>query len=162
MRRVALVVTVAAIMVGPGIALAGNAGPGCGLGKMIFKGQSGFFPHTCAATTNGTSYNQLFGLTSETSECNPDSVVSNDVQKELFVASNMDHLYQEMAQGGGLHLQALADMLSISQSDQHDFCRMTQDRFSVLLNASQDGAGAMLAALDSEMMADPVLTRYVR
>jgi hypothetical protein len=153
----------AALIALPGFALAAdNAGPGCGLGRVVFKGQSGFFPHTSAATTNGTSWNQLFGLTSETSDCNPSSVVSREVQRQFFVASNLDHLHQEMAQGAGLHLQALADLMEIAPSDQPAFAKLTQERFPALLGAADEGPSAVLAALDSAMTADPVLARYTR
>lgn len=162
MRKLLLVMAAVAVAL-PGLALAAdNAGPGCGLGRVVFKGQKGFFPHTSAATTNGTSMNQWFGLTSETSDCNPSSVVSNEVERRIFVASNLDQLHQEMAQGAGLHLQALADLMAIAPSDQPAFGRLAQERFSDLLSASDAGPGAVLAALDNAMTSDPVLTRYAR
>src|SRR6186713_935077 len=52
-------------------AAADGYGPaGCGLGSMIFEPDSGF-TQVFAATTNGTSGNQTFGITSGTSNCDP-------------------------------------------------------------------------------------------
>ncbi|WP_139273503.1 DUF3015 family protein, partial [Pseudomonas aeruginosa] len=45
-------------------------GNGCGWGNMVFEGQRGLFPHLLATTTNGTSGNATFGMTSGTNGCN--------------------------------------------------------------------------------------------
>ena len=56
-------------------AMADGYGPaGCGLGSMIFEPDSGF-TQVFAATTNGTSGNQTFGITSGTSNCASGGVV---------------------------------------------------------------------------------------
>ncbi|MGB0221618.1 MAG: DUF3015 family protein, partial [Sinimarinibacterium flocculans] len=39
-------------------------GPNCGWGNMLFAGQSGIVYHFLASTTNGTSSNNTFGMTS--------------------------------------------------------------------------------------------------
>ena len=36
-----------------------------------------------AATTNGTSYSQVFGITSGTSNCTTDGVALNEMEQEL-------------------------------------------------------------------------------
>jgi len=145
----------------PGLSLA-DAGPGCGLGAQIFKGQSGLFAHTSAATTNGTSANQLFGLTSGTLDCNPSNVVSNEYQRLNFVSANLDNLSQEMAQGGGSHVQALAALYDIAPADHAQFYRMTQRQTPQLLDSSRQGAEALLASLDTAISADPILAKYAR
>ncbi len=45
---------------------AGENNVGCGLGSAIWAGQKGIAPQILAATTNGTSANQTFGITSGT------------------------------------------------------------------------------------------------
>jgi len=137
-------------------------GPGCGWGATVFKGQSGLFAHTAAATTNGTSWNQWFGLTSGTAGCDPDTVVSNEYQRKLFVASNMDNLSQDMAQGRGDHLDALASLLYISEQDKAGFFSLTQAQLPILMDAANKGVPEMLSALDNAMLADPALAKYVR
>lgn len=146
-----------------GVHAAGTSnGPGCGWGQIVFKGQSGLFAHTAAATTNGTSANQWFALTSGTAGCDPDTVVSNEFQRKVFVASNMDNLSQDMAQGRGEHLDALASLLYISEQDKPGFFSLTQAQLPVLMEAAHEGAPGMLSALDTAMLADPALSKYVR
>ena len=145
----------------PGLSLA-DAGPGCGLGTQIFKGQSGLFAHTLAATTNGSTWNQWFGLTSGTLDCDPTNVVSNESERVHFVSANLDNLSQEMAQGGGRHVQALAALYDIAPGDREQFYRLTQRELPRLLDSSREGAQALLARLDSAMGADPVLAKYAR
>jgi hypothetical protein len=144
-----------------GTAQAGS-GPGCGWGELLFKGHSGFFAHTTAATTNGTTWNQWFGLTSGTAGCDPNTVVSNEFQRTLFVSSNLDDLSQDMAQGGGDHLDALASLLYISDQDKSGFFSLTQAHLPELLEAGNEGAPQLLAVLDDAMSADPVLAKYSR
>jgi len=144
-----------------GTAYAGN-GPGCGWGELIFKGQTGLSAHSSAATTNGTTYNQWFGITSGTAGCDPNAVVSNEFQKKLFVASNIDNLSQDMAQGYGDHLDALASLLYITDQDKAGFFSLTQANLPSLMTAADQGAPEMLAALDQVMAADPVLAKYLQ
>jgi hypothetical protein len=82
-------------------AMAEEKGAGCGLGKMLFEGKSGMVPHILAATTNGSSGNNTFGITSGTSGCEADSVIKREHEQEVFVANNFDNLSQDMARGDG-------------------------------------------------------------
>ncbi len=160
MKKTALSLALAASAL-PGFALADN-GPGCGIGTQIFKGQSGLFAHTLAATTNGSTFNQLFGLTSGTLDCNPANVVSNEFERVNFVAANLDNLSQEMAQGGGSHVQALAALYDIAPADRAQFYELTQREIPQLLDSSKNGAQALLVSLNTAMNADPVLAKYSR
>lgn len=51
-------------------------GPGCGWGNMLFKGQRGLASHLVASTTNGSSGNATFGMTSGTNGCRTDGALS--------------------------------------------------------------------------------------
>jgi len=144
-----------------GTAYAGS-GPGCGWGQLLFKGQTGFFAHTSAATTNGTTWNQWFGLTSGTAGCDPDTVVSNEFKRKLFVASNIDNLSHDMAQGHGDHLDALASLLYITDEDKAGFFTLTQANLPGLMAAADQGAPQMLSALDQAMASDPILAKYLQ
>lgn len=137
-------------------------GPGCGWGRILWQGQSGLLPHISAATTNGTSFNQWFGITSGTLGCNPDAVVNNDYQREIFAASNYDNLAQEAAQGEGNHLTVLAEIMGVEEADRVAFYSLTQHNYASLFGASMNDPVKMLSALDTTMRADPVLARYVK
>lgn len=151
-------ITLAALPLGA----SADGGAGCGWGSMVFQGQSGAFAHIIATTTNGTSFNQWFGLTTGTAGCDPTTVVRNDFQREEFVASNLDNLSQEMAQGSGDHLDSLAAIMGIAEEDRTKFYSLTQQRFDHLMSSARKGSQEMLSALDQEMLADPALAKYVR
>ena len=94
---------------------AGNVG--CGLGNQIIKNQDSVAMQIFAVTTNGTSGNQTFGITSGTSGCaKPAKFVSNDKANE-FVAGNMDALALDISNGQGEALSTLATLLNVSNPE---------------------------------------------
>lgn len=55
---------------------------GCGLGtEVIFQDANEWHEHVLAATTNGTSGNQTFGMTSGTLGCDTDGPLSSGVSR---------------------------------------------------------------------------------
>lgn len=148
---------IVAAMAATPLAMAHNSqGPGCGLGHQIFEGQTGLFAHTAAATTNGVG-TQLFGLTSGTSNCNGEQVVSAEQQKSIFVASNFDTLAREAAMGQGKHLAALAEMTGVQAADREAFNALIQQRYDALFS---DDSEAMLTALSASLAQHPTLAKY--
>ena len=71
-----VILTAALTLLAVPAAFAGNTA-GCGLGSIIFEGQSGVVMNVLAATFNGTSGNQTFGMTSGTSNCDASDTVMN-------------------------------------------------------------------------------------
>jgi len=53
----------------PVLSHASQKNTGCGLGSVIFKGQDALLFQILAVTTNGTSGNQTFGITTGTLNC---------------------------------------------------------------------------------------------
>jgi len=138
------------------LALAENNGSGCGLGKKLFEGQKGLIPNILAATTNGISGNQTFGMTSGTSGCDADAVILNDKEQEVFVAANLDNLSQDMAMGGGQYLQSMAVLMGCGEGSFSDFAALTQDKYEALM-PSDVAPVAFLSGLKHEMAAHPAL-----
>ena len=89
-----------------------NSQTGCGLGSVIIKDNSSAVMLALQATTNGTSGNQTFGITSGTLGCKKTKIVMNEMAEE-FVASNMDILAKEIAVGHGESIDTLAELLSV-------------------------------------------------
>ena len=93
------------------LSLAGTAvsaaeiGPaGCGLGNMFFGKDS----QVLAATTNGSTYTQAFGITSGTSNCvDP----AGTAKLESFIEGNKQALATEAARGDGETLASVAQIL---------------------------------------------------
>jgi len=112
-----LIVSIAAVAALSTAAMAGvNSQTGCGLGSMIIKDDSSAILLALQATTNGTSGNQTFGITSGTSGCKKTKFVMNE-RAEEFVASNMDQLAKEIAMGQGESVDTLAELLSVEDKE---------------------------------------------
>jgi hypothetical protein len=92
----------------------GAYGPaGCGLGSIIFSPDSGF-TQVFAATTNGTSGNQTFGITSGTSNC--DGTAGGSKSAKAFVQTNRAALAKDIARGKGETISGLSELMSCSNS----------------------------------------------
>lgn len=90
---------------------------GCGLGSEIIKDRDSVLMEVLAVSTNGTSGNQTFGITSGTSGCSkPAKLVSND-QATQFVEENMDALAMDISNGKGESLDTLATLLKVNNKE---------------------------------------------
>lgn len=87
------------------VAHANKIGPaGCGLGNLAFGKDN----QILAATTNGTSGNQTFGITSGTSNC----VDSKGMAKlDAYVEANQVALANDVARGNGETVAGLSKIL---------------------------------------------------
>jgi hypothetical protein len=95
-------------------AAADGYGPaGCGLGSMIFEPDSGF-TQIFAATTNGTSGNQTFAISSGTSNC--DSAGAGTASAKAFVQTNRAALAKEIARGTGESIVSLTQLAGCQNS----------------------------------------------
>ena len=109
-------------------AIYANENTGCGLGSIIMKNQSTSVLQAFAATTNGTSGNQTFGISSGTSNCNkPSNFVSNDKLNQ-FVNENMDELAMDISAGKGETLNTVAALMNVENKE--DFASKLQANFS--------------------------------
>jgi hypothetical protein len=124
-----------------GSAFAGQAKDncGCGLGTMLWKNNadnSSLF-QAFQATTNGTSGNQTFGISSGTSECKqPSKFASNDRLNE-FVVANMDNLAKDIAMGRGETLDAFADLMQVPVEKRAEFNQKLQASFSTIFTSEK-------------------------
>jgi len=88
---------------------------GCGLGSLAMgKGGS----QILAATTNGTSYSQIFGITSGTSNCTDDGTVKVAKRVPMFVETNRVSLASDIARGSGETVASLSEMVGCKNSGQ--------------------------------------------
>lgn len=131
---------------------------GCGLGSMVFEGQSGMFPNILAATTNSTSGNQTFGISSGTLGCNGNDTVQRDAAQREFVAVNYDNLSEEMAQGGGAYVQAMSSLMGCSSETGPAFAEFSQRNYETLFAAPATTPAAFLDGLKQGMANDAQLS----
>ncbi len=129
-----VLVSIAAVAALSSAVFAGvNDQTGCGLGAMIIKDDSSALLLALQATTNGTSGNQTFGITSGTSGCKKTKFVMNERASE-FVASNMDQLAKEAAIGQGESVDTLAELLNVK--DKAAFATTLQKNYNSIYTSS--------------------------
>ncbi len=131
MKKTLFIVTATALLSTASFA---NPNTGCGLGNQVISNQDSVLMQVFAATTNGTSGNQTFGITSGTSGCaKPAKFVSNDKANE-FVAGNMDTLALNISNGEGEALTTLATLLHVSNPEH--FASVLQANFDKIYTSS--------------------------
>ncbi|MCG8689920.1 MAG: DUF3015 domain-containing protein [Minwuiales bacterium] len=135
---------------------------GCGLGSVIFEGESGVAPQVLAVTTNGTSGNQTFGITSGTSGCDQDGVIKGEQMASMFLGDNLDKVARDASRGEGENLESLATLLGVERQHHADFYRATRQNFGAIFASENVTAGQVLASLKQVMAEDAVLRRYVQ
>lgn len=137
-------------------------GNGCGWGNMVFDGQRGFVPHFLATTTNGTSGNATFGMTSGTNGCDTSARLGYGGRSIFAMNGMLDNIAEDMAQGQGEALDAYATLLGIEQQDRAHFAQVTHKHFGEIF-ASESASGEQVLAATLEVMSrDGRLARYAK
>ncbi|MDX1551442.1 MAG: DUF3015 domain-containing protein [Marinobacter sp.] len=134
------------------------AQPGCGVGAMIWKGQSGIAPHVLAATTNGTFGNQTFGMTTGTLGCQTNQSVQS---MAMYMESNIDKVARDMSRGSGENLDTLAVLLGVDETDRSAFRNALQDNFATIFPSSDTTSGEAVDAIVALLEKDETLSKYV-
>lgn len=135
---------------------------GCGLGTMIFAGQSGPVFKSLAVTTNGTFGNQTFGITTGTLGCETNGTITSRARLSMFTGSNLEHLARDMSVGHGETLNVLADLMGVKAADKAHFFQTTQTNFGTIFAPQNETAGQVLAALEKVMSDDATLAPYAK
>ena len=116
---------------------------GCGLGSIVFGADRGFV-QVFAATTNGTSGSQTFGISSGTSNCVPSAKSEAFNNQREFISNNITVLAKEAAQGDGETLRAFASTLGCNSGAYADVAKTLQAKHSAVF--AEPGTDAILFA----------------
>jgi hypothetical protein len=143
----------------PASAMAVDNVGGCGWGTKLFDGQNGVAPQVLAVTTNGTSGNQTFGITTGTSGCTQDGAVKSNWKTAMFLDGNREKVARDMSSGSGETLDALASLIGVSDEHKPAFFRVTHENFSTIFRADA-GTAQVMAALRDVLARDAELARY--
>lgn len=149
MKKIILMLAVTGMIALP--VAAEEAGPGCGLGQLVYEGNRGWFVHMTAATTNSST--MPFAVTSQTSGCDKDSTIY--MEQLDFVAINFDNLSTEMARGHGQYLDSLASLMGCSESVYSAFSSTTQEQYEILIPSAETDAEGLLTGLRQVLQDDP-------
>ncbi|HPC47607.1 MAG TPA: DUF3015 family protein [Deltaproteobacteria bacterium] len=110
---------------------------GCGLGSVIFKGQEALLFQVLAVTTNGTSGNQTFGITSGTLNCDQPAKIVSIERVNTYVSDNMDNLARDIARGDGEYLHTLAVLMEVPEAQRAGFYARLQANFSRIYTSTE-------------------------
>jgi hypothetical protein len=136
MKKLTIMVAAVSLLAAGTAFAAGNTNVGCGLGYTLFKDSNQTsMVQALAATTNGTSGNQTFGISSGTSECDqPKKFVGNDRLNE-FVQANLDELARDISTGQGETLSTVAELMGVPATDRPSFNANLQAHFQQIFPA---------------------------
>ena len=110
----------AALLTSSSVYAVSPGGSDCGWGNMLFEGQSGLPAHLLASITNGTSGNQTFGMTFGTNGCSVDGGLSYGGESMLAFSNILDEFSEDVAQGQGEAIDAVAVMMGIEVEDRDE------------------------------------------
>ena len=159
MNKVALTIATLGLVVGTTAFAENNIGS-CGWGSKIFDGQKGVIPQVLAVTTNGTSGNQTFAISSGTSGCTQNGVVTSSWKTALFIDSNMNRLAKDMSVGQGESLSSLASLLGVESADKALFFKETKANFAYIFSNENVSSQEVAHSLNVVLAGNTQLAKY--
>jgi len=137
-----------------------DGGTGCGLGTLWFDGNTGVAAHSIAMTTNGSLFNNTFGMSSGTLGCDSSQPIRYHGER-VYIGANMTKLAEDMSRGQGETLAGLSEVMGIAQEDKPAFYALTQKHFDRIYANESVTSDQVADALVQVLKSDPVLSKYV-
>jgi hypothetical protein len=128
---------------------------GCGLGAQLFK-ENRPVDQILAATTNGCSGTQTFGITTGTLGCSSGGLIKSSAEREVFTATNLRALEKELAAGQGQYSASLA---ALSGCKSAEFSAFAKAHYEKIVTSEKTGAIELLSNIDREIAADPAMVK---
>ena len=126
---------------------------GCGLGSILFGSKPGIV-QIFAATTNGTSGNQTFGITTGTSNC--DDADEGEDSAQVFIHANREALAKDMSRGGG---ETIANLSTISGcTNPSDVGRVLQAHYKSIFPNAAVSSDVVTDSIISTLQSDKTLS----
>jgi hypothetical protein len=135
---------------------------GCGWGSKLMEGNEGIAGQVLAVTTNGTSGNQTFGITSGTSGCTQSGVVKSNWAAVMFIDGNKQALARDMSMGQGETLDALAKLIGVEDQDKAVFFRVAKENFGQIFPSENVTSEQVLTSLKDVLAANSELADYTK
>jgi hypothetical protein len=142
------------------VAFAADNVGGCGWGSKLFDGQKGIAPQVLAVTTNGTSGNQTFGISSGTSGCTQDGTVVSKWKTAAFIGSNMNRLALDVSRGQGESLNSLAAITGVTAEDTAKFNLALQQNFASIFPSADVSSDEVASSIKNILANDASLVKY--
>lgn len=132
---------------------------GCGLGAQLWAEKEGIAPNVMAATTNGTSGNQTFGMSTGTLGCD-NSKSRGFMAVNEYMDSNMDKVARDMSRGHGEALDALAKIMGVADADKANFFSVSKANFEQIFTSETVNRSEVVANLAKVLQTDATLAKY--
>ena len=138
-----------------------SGGNGCGWGNLLFDGQSGAASHILGLTTNGSSGNNTFGVTTGTNGCSSSGTIQYGGKSMVEVGAVMDEVSEDVARGDGEVLTAVAVTLGVEKEDRVYFKQTMQQNFAVIFPTEDVTQEDVLANIWQVLGDDDRLSKYI-
>ena len=152
-KTLSLSIAIAAVLLFSGISIAGQGkdNTGCGLGHTLIGAQSddSLVLQVLQATTNGTSGNQTFGISSGTLGCEKPARFAGNERVMEFLTANMDSVARDMAMGQGEALETMAELMEVSAANRPQLYSALQSNFDQIFITGQENSATVLNRMDS-------------
>ncbi len=139
---------------------AAAGGPNCGWGNLLFKGSKGIPSHVVAVTTNGTSGNNTFGITSGTNGCDASGTLTYGGRDMVQVSAILDEFSEDVARGHGEALNAIAVMIGVERSDRELFADVMHENFAAIFPDENVTAKEAMVSVNELMKTNGQLSKY--
>lgn len=152
-----------ALMASAGQVMAEAAGGNnCGWGQMLFEGKSGTPIHVLAITTNGSTGNNTFGVSSGTNGCSGRGVLAYGGKEWMGAEMTfLNEFIEDSAKGQGDALTAVAVNIGISAEDRPAFAQAMHNNFDEIFTSESVTGEEIIANMVKVMKADERLKKYV-
>ena len=130
----------------------GYGAAGCGLGSLVFGNKPGFM-QIFAATTNGISANQTFGITTGTLNCSDTG--GGGASAKAFIETNREALAKDISRGNGETIKNLATLSGCT--DANAVGSMLQQNFKSIFPTSDVTNTQVSGSVIELMKADKTL-----
>lgn len=155
MRKVLLSLFVLSV-IAPSVVLARGSHPmaGCGLGYVLLSNKDNSkVTQILGATTNGTSGNQTFGISSGTSGCTEDGAVKIVKEAEVFADVNLESLRRDMAAGDGEFVRAFASLIATDASKVPSLVKVFHAEYASLFSTTTTTSAELLERVAAALAA---------
>jgi hypothetical protein len=140
-------------LVSPPAPTKGYGMSGCGLGSVLLPNG----PQAVSSILNSLFWNQVFMISSGTSNCQNDPTKQAGLDQEHFMRSNYRTIAREAAQGSGESLRGLARTLGCQAEQDDAFSEFTQKKHQQIFSST--GALAALQTLKNQMVLESPLAK---
>lgn len=133
------------------------AQPGCGVGAMVWKGQSGIIPHVLGAATNLVA-SQTISMSLGIVGCNTNENVQS---MAMLMNARGSQIAADISRGHGENLEAMAVTLGIQTEEKEAFYQILSENFTTIYPDENTTSGEAVKAIVALLERDKTLGKYV-